>query len=353
MPAKTLYINGRFLTQPMTGTNRFAYELSVGLAKRGYPFVVLAPNGPLREDTYDLSSLNIEQVGPFKSHLWEQVTLPWHMRKKKDSLLLSLKGLGPVFMTRQVATIHDMSYLVNPKWFSLPYRLFYRLMTPLMASHARRLITVSEFSKGEIVRLLKVSPDKVSVIHNAPSGCFRQEGDVRGNTPENDDSTNNFILTVSSLDPRKNLSLVFEAYGKSAQRLPLYVVGERYPVFGKLEVPWNDNIKFLGRISDEELRSYYAHASLFVYPSLYEGFGMPPMEAVACGCRNVVLSDIPVFREVYGDLAHYVKVDDSDALAAMFDTLPEALHPKKISDFIGKFTWEASAEKLMETLRNV
>ena len=353
MPAKTLYINGRFLTQPMTGTNRFAYELSEGLAKRGYPCVVLAPNGPLREDSYDLSSLNIEQVGPFKSHLWEQVTLPWHMRKKKDSLLLSLKGLGPVFMTRQVATIHDMSYLVNPKWFSLPYRLFYRLMTPLMASHARRLITVSEFSKGEIVRLLKVSPDKVSVIHNAPSGCFLHGEGECVNTSENAHSTDKFILTVSSLDPRKNLSLVFEAYGKSAQRLPLYVVGERYPVFGKLEVPWNDNIKFLGRISDEELRSYYAHASLFVYPSLYEGFGMPPMEAVACGCRNIVLSDIPVFREVYGDLAHYVKVDDSDALAAMFDTLPAELHPEKTSDFIGKFTWEASVERLVEMLRNV
>ena len=353
MPAKTLYINGRFLTQPMTGTNRFAYELSVGLAKRGYPCVVLAPNGPLREDTYDLSSLNIEQVGPFKSHLWEQVTLPWHMRKKKDSLLLSLKGLGPVFMRRQVATIHDMSYLVNPKWFSLPYRLFYRLMTPLMASHARRLITVSEFSKGEIVRLLKVSPDKVSVIHNAPSGCFLQGEGVCKNTSENDHSTDKFILTVSSLDPRKNLSLVFEAYGKSAQRLPLYVVGERYPVFGKLEVPWNDNIKFLGRISDEELRSYYAHASLFVYPSSYEGFGMPPMEAVACGCRNVVLSDIPVFREVYGDMAHYVKVDDSDALAAMFDTLPAEIRPDKISDFIERFTWEASVEKLVEALRNL
>ena len=353
MPAKTLYINGRFLTQPMTGTNRFAYELSVGLAKRGYPFVVLAPNGPLREDTYDLSSLNIEQVGPFKSHLWEQVTLPWHMRKKKDSLLLSLKGLGPVFMKRQVATIHDMSYLVNPKWFSLPYRLFYRLMTPLMASHASRLITVSEFSKGEIVRLLKVSPNKVSVIHNAPSGCFLQGEGVCGNTSENDHSTDKFILTVSSLDPRKNLSLVFEAYGKSAQRLPLYVVGERYPVFGKLEVPWNDNIKFLGRISDEELRSYYAQASLFVYPSLYEGFGMPPMEAVACGCRNVVLSDIPVFREVYGDMAHYVKVDDADALAEMFDTLPAEIHPDKISDFIERFTWEASVEKLMKVLRNV
>jgi glycosyltransferase involved in cell wall biosynthesis len=353
MPNKTLYINGRFLTQPMTGTNRFAYELCIALSKRQYPFVLLVPDDSLRTDTYDLSQLKIETVRPFKSHLWEQVALPWYMRRKKDSILLSLKGLGPVFMKRQVATIHDMSYRVNPQWFSLPYRLFYRLMTPLLASHAQHLITVSEFSKGEIVKWLGVSPDKVSVIHNAPSGCFRQEEGVRGNTSENDDSTDNFILTVSSLDPRKNLSLVFEAYGKSAQRLPLYVVGERYPVFGKLEVPWNDNIKFLGRISDEELRSYYAHASLFVYPSLYEGFGMPPMEAVACGCRNVVLSDIPVFREVYGDLAHYVKVDDSDALAAMFDTLPEALHPEKISDFIGKFTWEASAEKLMETLRNV
>lgn len=349
MPNKTLYINGRFLTQPMTGTNRFAYELCIALSKRQYPFVLLVPDDSLRTDTYDLSHLKIETVRPFKSHLWEQVALPWYMRGKKDSILLSLKGLGPVFMRRQVATIHDMSYRVNPQWFSLPYRLFYRLMTPLLASHAQHLITVSEFSKGEIVRWLGVSPDKVSVIHNAPSECFHQKEETQKNSPFTED----FILTVSSLDPRKNLSLVFDAYKQSAQKTPLYVIGERYPVFGNVDMPWNDNIKFLGRLPDEELRRYYAHASLFVYTSLYEGFGMPPMEAIACGCRNIVLSDIPVFREIYGDLAHYVKVDDSAALATMFDTLPEAFHPDKISDFIEKFTWEASAERLMEMLRDV
>lgn len=349
MPNKTLYINGRFLTQPMTGTNRFAYELCIALSKRQYPFVLLVPDDSLRTDTYDLSHLKIETVRPFKSHLWEQVALPWYMRGKKDSILLSLKGLGPVFMKRQVATIHDMSYRVNPQWFSLPYRLFYRLMTPLLASHAQHLITVSEFSKGEIVKWLGVSPDKVSVIHNAPSECFHQEEETQKNSPFTED----FILTVSSLDPRKNLSLVFDAYKQSAQKTPLYVIGERYPVFGSVDIPWNDNIKFLGRLPDEELRRYYAHASLFVYTSLYEGFGMPPMEAIACGCRNIVLSDIPVFREIYGDLAHYVKVDDSAALATMFDTLPEAFHPDKISDFIEKFTWEASAERLMEMLRDV
>ena len=349
MPNKTLYINGRFLTQPMTGTNRFAYELCIALSKRQYSFVLLVPDDSLRTDTYDLSHLKIETVRPFKSHLWEQVALPWYMRGKKDSILLSLKGLGPVFMKRQVATIHDMSYRVNPQWFSLPYRLFYRLMTPLLASHAQHLITVSEFSKGEIVKWLGVSPDKVSVIHNAPSECFHQKEETQKNSPFTED----FILTVSSLDPRKNLSLVFDAYKQSAQKTPLYVIGERYPVFGSVDIPWNDNIKFLGRLPDEELRRYYAHASLFVYTSLYEGFGMPPMEAIACGCRNIVLSDIPVFREIYGDLAHYVKVDDSAALATMFDTLPEAFHPDKISDFIEKFTWEASAERLMEMLRDV
>lgn len=341
MSEPTLYINGRFLTQPMTGTNRFAYELCKQLVSRGYDFVLLTPNVPLC-DAYDWQSLPIQRMGRLSSHLWEQISLPLFLRNK-NSLLLSLKGLGPVLKRNQIVTIHDMSYLANPKWFSKGYYLFYRLMTPIMVKHAKRILTVSHFSKGEIVSRLGVPADKISVVYNAPSDRFSKLMEKNG-------STEKYFLTVSSLDPRKNLSLVFSAYLKSSQKYPLYVIGEGHPVFGDVTLPKNSQIRFLGRVSDDELARYYAECSLFVYPSLYEGFGMPPMEAIACGCRQVVLSDIPVFREVYGGVANYVKTEDEQALTTIFDQSDRLNHATDFDDFIGKYSWEKSADQLLEAI---
>lgn len=341
MNEPTLYINGRFLTQPMTGTNRFAYELCLQLAERKYDFLILTPKVPLCEE-YDVSRLPILSVGHFSSHIWEQISLPLFLRKRR-SMLLSMKGLGPVFKRNQICTIHDMSYLANPGWFSKGYYYFYRMMTPIMAKHAKRILTVSHFSKGEISSRLGISPDKISVVYNAPAKQF-------SSTSEYTDSTEKYYLTVSSLDPRKNLSLVFSSYLKSSQKYPLYVIGEKHSVFGDVTLPENSQIRFLGRVSDEELCRYYAGCSLFVYPSLYEGFGMPPMEAIACGCRQVVLSDIPVFREVYGEVAHYVKVDDEAALSHLFDQSDVPTDTVDFADFIEKYSWRRSVEQLLEAV---
>lgn len=343
MDTAQIYINGRFLTQPMTGTNRFAYELSLQLAKQGYPFQLLTPNVALRPE-YDVARLPIRKIGHLTSHLWEQLSLPRFMYGKKE-LLVSLKGLGPIFKNNQICAIHDMSYLANPSWFSKGYYLYYRFMTPIMARHAKRLLTVSHFSKGEIASKLSVPSDKISVVYNAPSETFR----CPANDLENADSTEKYFLTVSSLDPRKNLSLVFSAYLKSEQKYPLYVIGDKHSVFGEVELPENSQIRFLGRVSDEELRRYYAHCTLFVYSSLYEGFGMPPMEAIACGCDNVVLSDIPVFREVYGEVVRYVKVDGVDELTSIFNQ-PLREDKPDFSEFIGKYLWERSAEQLLAAI---
>ncbi len=338
MGSSLFYMNGRFLTQPMSGTNRFAYELCLGLVRRGVRFVVLTPNVPLSKD-YDVSGFEIKRISPFSSHLWEQVTLPFFLWRNPTPLL-SLKGLGPLFKRNQVSTIHDMSYLVHPSWFSLPYRLYYRIMTPIMAKHSKRLITVSEFSKSEISSRLHLPSEKISVVYNAPSDIFCRDG-------KNNDSTEQFILAVSSLDPRKNLSLVFEAYLKSDQTVPLYVIGDRHPAFGEVTLPENDHIRFLGHVSDEELHDYYSRCSLFVYPSLYEGFGLPPLEALASGCRHVVLSDIPVFREVFADNVRYVKTDDVDGLAHYFNTLDASADSSKIADFIDRYSWDKSVEQLL------
>lgn len=341
MGSSLFYVNGRFLTQPMSGTNRFAYELCLGLVRRGVRFVVLTPDVPFSTD-YDVSGFEIKRIRPFSSHLWEQVTLPLYLWRNPTPLL-SLKGLGPLFKRNQVSTIHDMSYLVHPECFSRAYRFYYRIMTPIMAKHSKRIITVSEFSKSEISSRLHLPVEKISVVYNAPSDVFHRDG-------ENSDSTDSFILAVSSLDPRKNLSLVFEAYLKSEQKVPLYVIGDRHPAFGEVVLPENDHIRFLGRVSDAELCDYYSRCSLFVYPSLYEGFGLPPLEAMAAGCRHVVLSDIPVFKEVFGDSVHYVKTDDVDALAHCFNTLDTSSDLSKIDDFIGRYSWDKSVEMLLKAM---
>ncbi len=338
MESSLFYVNGRFLTQPMSGTNRFAYELCLGLVRRGVRFVVLTPDVPFSTD-YDVSGFEIKRISLFSSHLWEQVTLPLYLWRNPTPLL-SLKGLGPLFKRNQVSTIHDMSYLVHPSWFSLPYRLYYRIMTPIMAKHSKRVITVSEFSKSEISSRLHLPSDKISVVYNAPSDKFRRD-------EKNSDSTEQFILAVSSLDPRKNLSLVFQAYLKSEQKVPLYVIGDRHPAFGDVVLPENDRIRFLGRVSDAELCDYYSRCSLFVYPSLYEGFGLPPLEAMAAGCRHVVLSDIPVFREVFADNVRYVKADDVDGLTHYFNTLDASVDSSKIDDFIDGYSWDKSVGQLL------
>lgn len=338
MESSLFYVNGRFLTQPMSGTNRFAYELCLGLVRRGVRFVVLTPDVPFSTD-YDVSGFEIKRISLFSSHLWEQVTLPLYLWRNPTPLL-SLKGLGPLFKRNQVSTIHDISYLVHPSWFSLPYRLYYRIMTPIMAKHSKRVITVSEFSKSEISSRLHLPSDKISVVYNAPSDKFRRN-------EKNSDSTEQFILAVSSLDPRKNLSLVFQAYLKSEQKVPLYVIGDRHPAFGDVVLPENDRIRFLGRVSDAELCDYYSRCSLFVYPSLYEGFGLPPLEAMAAGCRHVVLSDIPVFREVFADNVRYVKADDVDGLTHYFNTLDASVDSSKIDDFIDGYSWDKSVGQLL------
>lgn len=342
---KKIYINGRFLTQNMTGINRFGYEICRSLAKLGIDFEVLVPNG-VKED-YDLSSINVRTLNLFSSHLWEQITLPLFLIGK-NALLINFSGLGPIFKTEQIITIHDLSFKINPSWFSKSYYFFYNLFTPIVARKAEKILTVSEFSKKEIERLLGVPPHKISVVYNAVSDSFLQKEAEVGTT----DLSQPYILAVFSLDPRKNIDVLIQAYKESKIEIPLYVIGGGNSVFGDLKIknmPYN--IKFLGRVSDEELVAYYKNATLFVYPSLYEGFGLPPLEALMCGCRNVLLSDLEVFHEVYGDNVNYVEGDSVNSLsAAMNKALLNENKSPNIEELRKRYSWDLVAQKIKEEI---
>ena len=348
-----LYINGRFLTQPMTGVNRYAYSLCKAMVDLGYSLTLICPNKPFQKD-YDTTGLQIIRFGWGGSHLWEQCVLPFFFIGKKHYHIMSFTGLGSILIPNKIMTIHDLAFLKNPSWYSKAYYWYYKLMTPLAVKTSKHIITVSHFSKEEILRFYPfLKRERISVVHNAiDQQLFNHHADI----PQ---SKERFALCVSSIDPRKNFARLIEAC-QDISDAKLYIVGNYNRVFSKqkeLESTSN-HIQFIGRVSDQELVKLYNQAECFIFPSLYEGFGLPPLEAMACGCP-ILVSDIPVEREVCGDAAMYFNpLDPNEILRTITqylnsdDVIKETMRQKGFANIM-RFSWEKSAKEVMKIIDTI
>ena len=343
-----IYINGRFLTRPMTGVERYAYMICKTLADMGREFTIICPKAPLMS-CYDISNLPIVRYGCGQSHLWEQCVLPFFFIRKKDYLLFSFTGLGSILIRNKVMTIHDLSFLENPKWFSKGYYWWYRIATPWAVRTSKHIITVSQFSKKEILRFYPfVNEQNVCVAYNAA------DENTFHTLPQSHIPTKPFALTVSSLDPRKNFVNLIEAF-KEIKDCSLYIVGSHYRVFTQESsmTVTDGTIRFLGRVSDEELVHLYNQATCFVFPSIYEGFGLPTIEAMKCGCP-VLSSDIPVLREVCDDAAIFFNpyhVEEMRDTIRQFLKADSTLRSSLISKgFVNakRFSWEETAKTIIQ-----
>ena len=342
-----IYINGRFLTRPMTGVERYAYQVCKALAKLRFPFTVICPHATIMP-CYDISDLSIIYYGYGNSHLWEQCVLPFFFLGKKDHLLFSFTGLGPIMMRQKIMTVHDLSFLENPSWFSRAYYWWYKMMTPLAVRTSQHIITVSEFSKKEILRFYPfIKEQDITVAYGAVDQTAFH------NQEQAEPINKRFILAVSSIDPRKNFARLMDAF-KGMTDCSLYIVGSYSRAFSSTITTDQhaENIKFLGRVSDQELIHLYRQAVGFVFPSIYEGFGLPPIEAMSCGCP-VLVSDIPVLNEVCGDAAIYFNPYDA---ANIQHAVKELLHldsasRKKMQQAglknVQRFSWENTAKTII------
>lgn len=351
-----LYINGRFLTQSVTGVQRFAYEITNELLKiKNNNIIILVPRGKIYPN-YNISGWNIKYIGFGKGYFWEQVILPFYLTTNKSPLLISLCNLSPIFYKNKITVVHDLAVIEHPEWFNWKFVLFYNLTLKSILYYSKFIITVSNFSKSRIKKIYGIQSAKIGVVYNAVSKKLYMNENIKcTNLFFNFLTTQKFILCVASIDLRKNFKRILEAFNLlKISDLHLVIVGKRSQVFEKndFETEINDHIHFIGYVSDEELFWLYYNTLFFIYLSLYEGFGIPPLEAMANGCP-VLLSDIPVHKELYGDAAFFVNPYSVENIKLGMNELfsNELLRnelARKGYDTCRKFSWNKSAQVFSE-----
>ncbi|RZU60824.1 glycosyltransferase family 4 protein [Zhihengliuella halotolerans] len=358
-PTRKVVINGRFLGQPVTGVQRFAEEVTAALlAIADFPVEILVPQGVRPRSDGPLAGHDVVEIGRTQGHLWEQVDLPLYLKRHGTPLLIGLSSTAPAFYRNQFAPHHDVTYVRFPESFSWKFRLVYGILAPLFLKNARRVITVSEFSKSEIADHFGLPKEKIVVIPNAPSAFFFEH---RTEPLADPGAEKPYFLAVSSPNVHKNFERLEQAFmdfiDGSGSEVELRIIGQQANTFAARESRSTANIRYLGRVSDSELAQAYAGALAFVFPSLYEGFGIPPLEAQAAGAP-VIASNAASIPEVLGDSALYFDPLDVDGMSELMrsSAADESLRNKLRldgADNASKYSWSASARKLSKAIQDV
>jgi glycosyltransferase involved in cell wall biosynthesis len=356
---RRLVINGRFLGRRATGVDRFALETVRALdalIDAGDPLVaglrveIVVP-AAARAPGSPFAHVSLRASGKGSGLRWEQIALP---RAAAGGLLLNLCNSGPLFYGRQVTVLHDAAPARMPESYSRKFVAWYRFMAPRMGRIARRVITVSEFSRRELCEAYRIPLDKIGVVSESGEHMLRLREASR--VPEVLRADRPFVLAVGSLSQHKNFRLVADAARlvRDAQFDIVVVGGSDARVYGGTGAALPDFVKHLGYVSDEELAALYRRAACFVYPSRYEGFGLPPVEALALGCP-VIATSLPSVIEACGDAVLYTSPDDPVQLARLLERVSadEALRAslrERGRRRTAALTWRATAVKLIEEI---
>lgn len=308
---------------------------------------------------------------------WEQISLPLAVKHDRLDVLHCPANTAPIFLPKPlklILTIHDVMYLFpnsilpqSPSLYQRAGRLYYRWMTPQAAKRAVRIMTVSESSKRDIADKLCVPSEKIQMVYEAGNATCRRFNDPLPvlEVKKHYAIEGRYVFALGALDPRKNTVHVIRAYTRLlriySQPVQLVLAGLSQEAKNKFnvlvsELGLNGKVVVLGFISEQELAALYNGAELFLYPSLYEGFGMPVLEAMTCGAP-VVTSPSGSLPEIAGDAALMVDPHNPDEIAeAMLRILSDNLLRERLikmgMEQAGRFSWAHTARQVLDVYRN-
>jgi len=357
----------RTVTSPKTGDRTYALNLSRALA------VVDAENDYF---LYTWEQTELTQMGRSNFHpvllpaqprwSWTPFVFPRDLRARGLELAHVQYLVPPVAPCPFVTTIHDVAFRRFPKLFPLKHRLLLNGLIPMAIERSAAVITCSHSTKRDLVELFGAPEEKVVVTPYAADGVYQpmERDEARALAQRRLGVPLPYILSVGVLQPRKNLPRLVRAYNRIAGSIPqrLVLVGKEGWAGDELrkavsESPRGKEPLFTGYVADADLPVLYAAADLFVYPSLYEGFGLPPLEALACG-TPVLTSNVSSLPEVVGDAALTVDPHDEKAIAeAMRTVLSDPALRERLAAAgpprAAEFSWERTARETVAVYRSV
>lgn len=367
--AHLLNLSGNYRS---AGINSYIYNLLKNLtpaADFDYTVFLSDRRAPGHFESLSLRRSRLPTHKPIVRIAWEQLAQPFALARERIDLLHALAFAGPVAISIPwVVTVYDLSFVRYPQSFNAMNRIYLRWAVRYSTRRADRVIAISESTRRDLMALFGASSEKIAVVYCGADPAFALPRDqhaidalrVRRRLPEK------MILHVGTIEPRKNIARLIRAYAhaKRAARLPhrLALVGARGWKYSEVDAvieqeQVKDDVIFAGYVAPEELPLWYRAADLFVYPSFYEGFGLPPLEAMVSG-TPVISSNAASLPEVVGDAAIQVAPDDAAGLA---DAIVRALNDRTLREQMiargiaraAQFSWARAAHETTDIYRAV
>ena len=341
-------VDGAFLAQRVSGIQRYSLELLAELDKQCNPGEVelVTPPG-VQAPAY--RNIRVVTTGHRTGMVWEQLDYPRYLRRK-GRLGLCTCNVIPLFGFRGIAVVHDVCYRARPDFYTAPRaRLsaaWHTLQYRVIARTCRHIITVSQFSRRELEKYYGVTADRVTVIPNAWQHMERVTADegIFSRWPAL--QKGKYYFSMSNLLKNKNFPWVLQAaIHKPSAVFAIAGGGDLAAAAGEKGMQLPKNVLCLGYVTDGEAKALMAGCKAFLFPTLYEGFGIPPLEAIACGAPRVLVSDTPCMREVYGSHADYIELDVNHG--SVDDVIPG----HDAAGVLSRYSWEKSAQRLLQLLR--
>lgn len=343
---KKIVFNGQFLARRMTGQERFAYETIIELDRivgKEKIELVIPPNAC---NVPDLQNINIVKTGRLKGMIWEQISFGFYTIRNK-ALSLNLCSVMPIIKPG-IICIHDLSYKVNPQYCKNLYgklsQIWHKIFYHLAWKFSPIIYTVSNYSKQQMVEIYKVCPEKIHVIENGWQHFKAVIEDERIFQKNSKLKKNEYFFMLGSLSPNKNLEWIYEVAEKNPN--------EVFAVAGNI-VSYGDNYKnrniknvvLLGFVSDEEVKALMKNCKAFIFPSKFEGFGIPPLEALSVGAK-IIVSNASCLPEIYGKSAVYIDPYNSDVDLNELLSIPTSGE----KEVLEKYSFQHSAKKIYDDL---